>query len=92
LLAANDLGRRQYEKEIQTSMSVQDHTEAHKACYLGANPGAGNLYFLEIIMDPHHEEYEEMLEWAGGDFDLERFNRNEVFFDDPDDRFNLDFS
>jgi len=43
-------------------------------------------------MDPHHEEYEEMLEWAGGDFDPERFNRNKVFFDDPDDRLNMDFS
>ncbi|MCG2722820.1 MAG: plasmid pRiA4b ORF-3 family protein [Thermodesulfovibrionales bacterium] len=49
----------------------------------------GYAHFLEIIMDPHHEEYEEMLEWAGGDFDPERFNPDEVFFDDPDDRLDM---
>jgi hypothetical protein len=51
----------------------------------------GYAHFLETIMDPHHEEYEEMLEWAGGDFDPERFNPEEVFFDDPDDRLDMVF-
>lgn len=52
----------------------------------------GYAYFLDIIMDPDHKEYEEMLEWAGGDFDPERFKPNEVCFDDPDDRFKYAFS
>jgi Plasmid pRiA4b ORF-3-like protein len=42
--------------------------------------------FLEIIMDPHNQSYDEMLEWVGGDFDPEHFNPDEVFFDDPDER------
>ncbi|TAK54567.1 MAG: plasmid pRiA4b ORF-3 family protein [Gammaproteobacteria bacterium] len=33
----------------------------------------GYLRFLEIIADPRHPEHEEMLEWAGGDFDPEAF-------------------
>jgi hypothetical protein len=47
----------------------------------GGIGGYANL--LEIIMDPDHEEYEQMLEWAGGDFDPEHFNPKEVHFDDP---------
>jgi hypothetical protein len=42
----------------------------------------GYYDFLEIIMDPGHERYEDMLEW-GGDFDPEHFDMNEVRFDDP---------
>lgn len=38
--------------------------------------------FLEIIMDPGDERYEEMLSWAG-DFEPEYFDKNEVVFDDP---------
>ncbi|MBM5810409.1 MAG: plasmid pRiA4b ORF-3 family protein [Gammaproteobacteria bacterium] len=33
----------------------------------------GYLCFLEIIADPRHPEHEEMLEWAGGQFDPEAF-------------------
>jgi len=40
---------------------------------------------LEIIKDPDHEEYEEMIEWVGEDFDPEYFNPQEVVFDDPDE-------
>ena len=36
--------------------------------------GYANL--LEIIMDPKHEEYEEMMEWLGGNFDPEAFHRD----------------
>jgi len=42
--------------------------------------------FLEIIMDPRHERYEEMLEWAG-DFEPEYFKKDDVVFDDPAKRF-----
>jgi len=38
--------------------------------------------FLEIIMDPDDERYDEMLAWAG-EFEPEYFNKDEVVFDDP---------
>lgn len=34
----------------------------------------GYEMFLEAISDPSHPEYEEMLEWIGGDFDTEHFD------------------
>lgn len=41
----------------------------------------GYYELLDIIGNPEHEEYEEMMEWLGGEFnpeefDLERINRN----------------
>lgn len=42
--------------------------------------------FLKIIKDPTHEEFEEMLEWVGGDFDSEHFDAKEISFEDPDER------
>lgn len=42
--------------------------------------------FLEIIMDPGHESYQEMLAWAG-DFEPEYFDKDDVVFDDPAKRF-----
>jgi hypothetical protein len=47
--------------------------------------------FLEAIRDPSHEEHEEMLEWAGGEFDPEYFDVDEVIFDDPDERRKIAF-
>ncbi len=38
---------------------------------------------LEVIKDPNHKEYEEMLEWVGEEFDPEHFDAKEVTFDDP---------
>ena len=38
---------------------------------------------LEIINNPKHEEYEEMLEWLGGEFDPEHFDVKEIRFSDP---------
>jgi hypothetical protein len=38
----------------------------------------GYADLLEIIMDPKHEEYESMMEWLGGEFDPERFDRDSV--------------
>lgn len=47
--------------------------------------------FIEIIMNPKHEEYDSMLEWAGGEFNPEHFDCSEVVFDDPGERLrNLD--
>jgi len=47
--------------------------------------------FLEIINDPDNEEYEDMIEWAGGEFDPEHFDVKEVSFDDPDKRRRIAF-
>ena len=49
------------------------------------------MQFLEIINNPDHEEYEEMIEWAGGAFDPEYFDKEEVSFDDPDERWKIAF-
>ena len=46
----------------------------------------GYQRFLEIIMDPAHEEYQEMLEWAGGDFNPDDFDPDDLFFDNPQER------
>jgi hypothetical protein len=50
----------------------------------------GYQHFLEVIMDPTHEEHEGMLEWVGGDFDPEYFDINEIHFDDPTDRLKIE--
>ncbi len=42
--------------------------------------------FLEIIMDPKHEEHDSMLDWAGGAFNPEHFDCKEVVFDNPSER------
>lgn len=34
----------------------------------------GYEHFLEVLQDPRHEEHEDMLRWAGGKFDPERFD------------------
>ena len=54
--------------------------------------GIGGYYLLlDIIKDPNHDEYEEMIEWLGGEFDPEHFDTEEVRFDDPDKRFKIAF-
>ena len=46
---------------------------------------------LEIISDPDHEEYDEMMEWLDEDFDPEAFDAALVEFDDPRERWDLAF-
>ncbi len=41
---------------------------------------------LQTISDPDDEEYEDTMEWLGGEFDPEEFDPEEVQFDDPDRR------
>jgi len=38
--------------------------------------GYANL--LEIMADPEHEEYEDMMDWLGGEFDPTAFDKEEV--------------
>jgi hypothetical protein len=41
--------------------------------------GIGGYYhFLKAISDPKHPEHEDMLNWAGGEFDPERFDKEEI--------------
>lgn len=47
--------------------------------------------FLKIIMEPQHEQYEEMLDWVGGEFDPEHFDVKEVYFDNPKERLKIAF-
>ena len=56
---------------------------------VGSIPGYED--FLEIIKNPKHKEYKEMLEWVGGEFDPEHFDPKEVTFDNPDERRRLAF-
>jgi hypothetical protein len=42
----------------------------------------GYMRLLEILKTPDHEEYEDMVEWAGEDLDPEHFDVSEVFFRD----------
>ncbi len=34
--------------------------------------------FLEAIRDPDHPEHEDMLDWIGGEFDPEKFDKDEI--------------
>ena len=45
--------------------------------------------FLKVIGDPYHEE---MIEWVGGAFDSEYFDKDEISFDDPDERWKIAFN
>lgn len=38
----------------------------------------GYKMFLEAVSDPSHPEYEDVLEWTGGNFDPEHFDLAEV--------------
>ena len=54
--------------------------------------GIGGYYnLIEIINDPSHEEYENMMEWLGGEFNPEIFDPKAVSFDDPKERWNNNF-
>ena len=61
--------------------------EGERACPpedCGGIGGYDNL--LEIISNPAHEEYEEMMEWLGGRYDPEAFYPAQVKFDNPKER------
>ncbi len=50
-----------------------------RACPLEDSGGPpGYEHILEVLRDPKHEEYDEILEWAGEDFDPEAFDLNVV--------------
>jgi hypothetical protein len=46
----------------------------------------GYMDLLNIVSDPEHEEYDEMIKWLGDEFDPEHFDPDEVIFEDPEER------
>jgi len=44
------------------------------------------------MKDKNDEEYEEMIEWLGKEYDPEYFDVKKVSFDDPDKHFKTAFS
>jgi hypothetical protein len=51
----------------------------------------GYAEFLQVIVDPEHEEYESTLQWAGAGFDPAAFDPAAVKFDDPKKRWKKAF-
>ncbi len=47
----------------------------------------GYYYTLSILEDPEHEEYSETIDWLGKEFNPKLFDPDDVFFDDPKERF-----
>jgi hypothetical protein len=52
----------------------------------------GYAEFLEAIHDSEHPSHNELLDWAGGEFDPDRFDPGAVSFDDPRERWEIAFS
>ncbi|MCF8316913.1 MAG: plasmid pRiA4b ORF-3 family protein [Ignavibacteriales bacterium] len=52
--------------------------------------GIGGYYnLLSVLSGPKNEEYNEMIEWLGGEFNPEIFDPKSVSFDNPKERFKL---
>jgi hypothetical protein len=82
-------------EEILPEEEKQDYPrciDGQRACPpedCGSIPGYEDI--LEILDNPDDEEYEETLEWLGGEYDPEHFDPAEVHFDDPEERFKKAF-
>lgn len=55
----------------------------------GGPPGYQTM--LEALADPVHDQHDDMKRWLGNSFDFEKFEREEVRFDDPKERWNWAF-
>ena len=51
----------------------------------------GYQTMLEALADPGHDQHDDMKRWIGDSFDSENFDREEVKFDDPKERWNRAF-
>ena len=71
---------------ILESILEENEKQAYPVCIDGRNACPpedcggvwGYMDLVEIMKDPEHEEYEEMVEWLGGKFDPEAFDKKEV--------------
>jgi Plasmid pRiA4b ORF-3-like protein len=55
----------------------------------GGLPGFAE--FLAAVADPTHPEHDELLAWAGGNYDPAAFDPAKVVFDDPEERWKQAF-
>ncbi len=52
--------------------------------------GIGGYYNLtEIINNPSDEEYNDIIDWLGGEYNYEEFDPKDVVFDNPKERFDF---
>lgn len=51
----------------------------------------GYVEFLEIVGNPKHSEHVSMMQWAGGDYDLDAFDPEGIVFADPRKRWKVAF-
>jgi hypothetical protein len=64
---------------LEPDMQYPICIKGKRACPPEDCGGAGGYDdFLETIQDPNHPEHDEMLEWAGGSFDPEVFDIDEI--------------
>lgn len=67
-------------------------TDGARACPPEDCGGPGGYQeLLEVLSDPAHDRYQELVEWVGDSFDPEHFEPAEVVFDDPQARWTLAF-
>ena len=79
-----------FEKIIQATVGEKypKCIDGQMACPPEDCGGIGGYYdLLSVLNDPKNEEYNEMIEWLGGEFDPEKFDPKDVSFDDPKERF-----
>ncbi|MBU1707555.1 plasmid pRiA4b ORF-3 family protein [bacterium] len=94
ILYVYDFGDKWTHRIRLEKMLPQDENAKYPICVAGKRacppedcggiPGYEEL--LEIVRNPTHERYGEILGWIGGEFDPEYFDVKEVHFDDPDKR------
>jgi len=81
-----------WEHEIKFEKTVpRDKGKKYPRCLAGERAcppeDCGGVYgyreFLEAIMDSGHDRHQELLSWAGPDFEPERYSPKKVLFDDP---------
>jgi len=90
-----DLGDNWNHKITLEKILPKEEKTKYPVCVAGARAcppedcgGIGGFYdLLEIMNNPKHEEYEDMIEWLNGEkFDPEEFEIAEIEFDNPKKR------
>ncbi len=67
---------RYFNPELRTEIECLDGAGACPPEDVGGVPGY--YEFCKALKDPDHEEHETLVEWAGGDYDSERFDSDEA--------------